>query len=215
MNASVLPGSSPDHRDVLHARFLALVPRIELHGRIFFRHVRCPQKREDAIQEMVALSWQWFVRLALQRKDAAQFPSALARFAALAVRSGRRLCGQEKSKDVLSPVAQRRHHFLVETLPDCDTPGSNPLAEALRDNTQTPVPEQVAFRIDWPAWLRTRTERDRRLIEDLLCGERTGAVSHKFGLSPPRISQLRREFHDAWQRFGAGTADAAEAAPPA
>src|SRR4051812_40873880 len=106
MNAPVFSGSSPSLLDALHARFLALVPRIELHGRVYFRHVKCPQKRADAIAEMVALCWKWFVRLALQGKDASQFPSALARFAACAVHSGRRLCGQEKSKDVLSPVAQ-------------------------------------------------------------------------------------------------------------
>src|SRR5205807_9550511 len=135
------PGSSSNLLDALHAGFLALVPRIERHGRIFFRHVACPQKRQDAVQEMVALSWLWFVRLALQGKDAAQFPSALARFAARAVHSGRRLCGQEKSKDVLSSVAQRRHRFVVETLADGGDPHSDLLSEALRDNTQTPVPD--------------------------------------------------------------------------
>src|SRR6202030_564053 len=132
------PGSNPSLLDALHVRFLALVPRIELHGRIFFRHVSCPQRREDAVQEMVALCWKSFVRLVLQGKDPAQFPSALARFAARAVCSGRRLCGQERAHDVLSPVAQRRHNFLVEPLADESDLNSDSLAEALRDNTATP-----------------------------------------------------------------------------
>jgi hypothetical protein len=74
--------------------------------------------------------------------------------------------------------------------------------EALRDNTLTPVDEQVAFRLDFPAWRQTRSERDRQLLDDLMCGERTATVSQKYGLSRGRVSQLRREFHDDWQRFG-------------
>ena len=58
------------------------------------------------------------------------------------------------------------------------------------------------------AWRVTRTDRDRRMIDDLMVGERTQDVSQKYGLSPGRISQLRREFHDDWQRFGAAPGEA-------
>ena len=51
-----------------------------------FEHAR----REEVIQEMVALCWKWFVRLAERGRDATRFPSALATYAAKAVRSGRR-----------------------------------------------------------------------------------------------------------------------------
>ena len=127
--------------------------------------------------------------------------ATLATFAPRAVKAGRRLCGRERSRDVLSRTAQRRHHFAIERLPDGCTLGGNPWTEALADNTQTPPPEQVAFRLDFPSWLKTRSERDRRLAEDLMTGERTSAVGTKFGLSPPRISQLRRDFHEDWERF--------------
>ena len=186
---------------ILQARFLSILPRIELHGRVSFRHVPCPGRRADAIAEMVALAWAWHLRLAERGKDATRFPGALAIYAARAVRSGRRLCGQERARDVLSPSAQRQHRFLVERLPDFSSLGGNPLEQALLDNRKTPPPEQAAFRLDFPAWLRTRTERDRRLAEDLMRGERTQDVSSKFGLSPARISQLRRDFHEDWERF--------------
>src|SRR5262249_50448364 len=68
------------------------------------------------------------------------------------------------------------------------------LEERLRDNRQTPVPEQVCFRLDFPAWVGSRSERDRRIIDDLLQGERTLDVASRHGLSPGRVSQLRREF---------------------
>jgi len=97
----------------LQERFLAIRPRILVHARIYFRHVRCGGRKADAIAETVALAWKWFVRLARRGKDARRFPSVLASFAARAVRSGRRLCGQERVRDVLSPVAQQRHGFSV------------------------------------------------------------------------------------------------------
>jgi hypothetical protein len=63
------------------------------------------------------------------------------------------------------------------------------------------VPDQVAFRCDFPVWRRTRNARDRRLIDDLMVGERTHEVAERYGLSPARVSQLRREFHADWERF--------------
>jgi hypothetical protein len=97
--------SAPARPDLvaLHAEFLSLLPRIERHGRVYFRDVRCPHKKEDFLAEMAALAWKWYVRLARRGKDVTRFPSALASYAARAVRSGRRLCGKEKAKDVLSP----------------------------------------------------------------------------------------------------------------
>ncbi|HJZ53455.1 MAG TPA: hypothetical protein VKE74_00765, partial [Gemmataceae bacterium] len=63
--------------------------------------------------------------------------------------------------------------------------------ERLRDNTQTPVPEQVVFRLDFTLWVCSRSERDRRIIDDLLLGERTLDVANKHGLSPGRDSPRR------------------------
>jgi hypothetical protein len=192
----------------LHALFLVALPRIERHGRVYFRNVRCPDKKEDLLAEMRGLCWKWFVRLVRRGKRVMDFVSALAAFAARAVRSGRRVCRHEKAKDVCSPVAQQRLGFVVGKLPDFSTLSGNPLAEALQDNTVSPVPEQVAFRLDFPAWVLTHTERDRSLLHELMLGERTMAVSQKFGLSQGRISQKRRWFMEDWQRFTADPADA-------
>ena len=116
--------------------------------------------------------------------------------------------------DALNPAAQRRHHFAVEVLPsslgvshECRnaSPHGQELQDAfeerLRDNSTTPIPEQVQFRIDFPAGLATWPERDRRLIEGLGLGERTLALADQFGLTPGRISQKRREYHGDWLRF--------------
>jgi len=201
---SVATPSAPAlHR--LRQTFLAdVLPRVEAHGRIYFRHVRCCHTREELLAEMIALCWEWFLRLARRGKDALSFVGALVGYAARAAGSGRRLCGHERSKEVLSPVAQRRHGFSVNRLPDFSTLGGNMLDEALMDNTVSPVPEQVAFRLDFPTWHRGHRERDRRLIDRLMAGEGTVEAGRAFGLSPARISQKRRAFRDGWLAFCGG-----------
>jgi hypothetical protein len=187
----------------LQTRFLAVLPRIETHARIYFRHLKCLHQRDEALAECLALAWWWFIRLVRRGKNPEAFISVLADFAARAVSSGRRLCGQEKVNEVLSPVAQRRHGFTVQRLHPCGSPPGSPWDDALKDNTQTPVPSQVIFRVEFPIWRSRRNKRDQRIIDRLLLGERTGAVAQAFNLSPGRVAQLRRHFHADWLRFGA------------
>jgi len=68
--------------DALHNVFLSILPRILRRGEFVFRRVRCPHRRADYLAEMTALCWSWLVRLARQGKDATQFVSTLATFAA-------------------------------------------------------------------------------------------------------------------------------------
>ena len=202
MHAPLCPQGPGQGAGALHAAFVALLPRIERHARITFRHLGCPQGRDDAVAEAVALAWREYLRLVERGKDPAAFVSALAGYAARAVRRGRRVCGQEPGQEVLSPRAQARHGFAVRRLPEGPTTlNGSPLEEALLDNAVTPPPEAAAFRIDFPAWLATWPERDRRLIEGLGLGERTMALAQQFGLTPGRISQKRCQYHDDWERF--------------
>jgi hypothetical protein len=163
---------------------------------------------------MRSLAWLWFLRLTKKGKDINEFVGVFLRFLGRAVSSGRRISGVAKSKDVLNTMAQRRYGFKVESLETSNSTSHEQLyasphgqdlqdtyEDRLRDNTQTPVPEQVAFRIDFAAWLRTLTGRERRIIRAMSLGERTKDISKEFEVSPARISQMRQEFHDDWQRF--------------
>jgi hypothetical protein len=163
---------------------------------------------------MIGLCWKWFLAMDRRGKDARHFVSTLATYAARVVNSGHRLCGQQKSRDVLSPLAQRRHGFRVESLSASTRTHYEDLygvidgqrrldlvEDRLHDNTVSPVPDQVAFRLDFPAWLKTRSERDRRIIANMACDERTSDLARKYRVSPGRISQLRRDDQTDWQRF--------------
>lgn len=198
----------------LQSKFLAFLPRIERHARIVFRDVTCTVKKADYIAETIALAWKWFLRLAARGKDATQFASALATYAARAVRSGRRLCGQLRSKDVLSETAQRRHGFTVESCQSAPSashkihdrvvrssqePGA--FEERLRDNVKTPVPDQVAFRLDWPAFYNTLPYRDRQLAEFLSHGHSAKRAADRFQLTPGRVTQLRQQWCRQWRVF--------------
>src|SRR5215471_842898 len=191
-----------------------VLPRVEGHGSIYFRHVKCADRKEELLAEMRGLAWKWFITLVRRGKDVLAFVSALANYAARAVNSGRRVCGHERKRDVFSPVAQRLHGFAIESLPQATSTSHEHLyasphgqerldafEERLRDNTQTPPPDQAAFRIDFPVWRLTHSERDRRLIDTLMVGGRTKEVSRLFGLSQGRISQKRRQFMEDWRRF--------------
>jgi hypothetical protein len=196
----------------LHAGFLALLPRIEQHAKIHFRDIRSPDTRAEKIAETIALAWKSFVGLAQRGIDAAEFPSALAAFAARAARNGRRVCGQDKAKDVISPRAQQQHGFKVESLPIatrlpheafCGAGSGRRWLEAykdrLRDNDRTPVPDQAAFRADFPEFLRSLSDRDRALAEFLSLGHSADKAARKFGVSPGCVTQLRQRMGHEWR----------------
>jgi DNA-directed RNA polymerase specialized sigma24 family protein len=184
----------------LQASFLHVLPRIEQQARYVFRHYHPGADREDAVQETVAVAWAAFVRLAQRGKNPAGFVSTLATFAALQVRVGRRLCGAEPPQDVLSPTARRRQGFAVERL-GLPKPQAHVWDEALHDNTRSAPDQAAMFRIDFPHWLGTLEERNRRIVADLLLGERTSAVAGKHAITPSRVAQLRREFQRGWHEF--------------
>lgn len=204
----------PWSTDPVNEGFLRLLPKIQTHARICFRDIDCPETRADKIAEAVALGWKWYRRLAEKGKDAAAFPMAFASLLAKAVRSGRGLCGQAKANDVLSPLAQRRHQFRVGSLPTSTARAHERLYGAVRgqqqldefeerlaDNTVTPVPDQVVFRIDFKNWLKTLTVRERRILRAMARSERTKDLSRRFGVSPGRISQMRRAFARGWKTY--------------
>ena len=185
----------------LHARFLAIRDRVELPARIYFRHIRCWFKKDDLIAETVALAWKWFRRLAAKGKDAREFASVLASFAARAVKSGRRVAGQLRIKDVMSELCQQRHGFYVGKIPDFSTLDANPLSEALCETPDHDPARLAAFRIDLPAWLARLSRRNRKIAVEMAQGEKTQALARRFQISSGRVSQLRREFHEDWLRF--------------
>ena len=156
----------------LKARFEAILPRIVRHARVQFHHIRCYHTREDKIQEVRGYCWKWIRLLHKAKKKWWTFVSRLADYACKAVKSGRKIAGMTV-RDVMSEINQARRGYCLCKLPDFSTESTNPLVEALTDNTQTPVDDAVAFRIDFPAWMSTHSDRDRALLTDMAMNHRT------------------------------------------
>jgi DNA-directed RNA polymerase specialized sigma24 family protein len=230
MSASPSPCHVPPITDALHARFLTLLPKIQAHAQIYFRDVRCPGRREDAVQECAALAWRWYCRLAERGKDACGFPMAFAFWVAVAVRRGRRLAGAERAHDVLSPRARRRKGIRLEALPASTCRAYEDIyalvrgrqeldayEERLADNRFTPPPEAAAFRLDFPQFLSALSDRDRQLAMYLSLGHSGKQAARRFGLSPGRVTQLRQQWHRQWLlsqgQPGPGAGPIAQAVP--
>jgi DNA-binding NarL/FixJ family response regulator len=174
--------------------FLPLYPVIQRHARIVFRHLSSVE-REEAVAEAVAAGFCSFVALKKRGKDPSAFPHALATYAARRVRDGRRVGSKLNSRDVLSKAAQQRRGFDLVQLP------AHQFDELLIDDTITPIADQVAFRIDWKAFLRRMSSRHRRIVHYLAMGHAAKWVAHELHLSPGRITQLRQQWKQQWRAF--------------
>ena len=180
-------------------RFEAMLPVITERARYAFRH-RGAEDRDECVAAAVALAFQSYVRLVEQGRADTVSANSLAHYAVLAVRCGRAVGGSMNHRDVLSVQTKLRHGISVTRLGSVDQEAAF-WQEALRDNRRSPVADQAAFRIDFPAWLRSLSARNRRIARALAIGLTTGEAAECFGLSWGRISQLRRELAASWRRF--------------
>jgi len=192
--------------------FLPLLPRIETHARVVFRGLPAVD-REEAVAEAVAAAFVAYRRLRDRGIDPVrEFPSMMASYAVLQVKDNRHVGTKSSSKDVLSAKAQRKHGFKVQPLPistrraheevHSTLSGQREMdafEERLHENRRTPVPEQAAFRIDWPEFMRSLTDRDRRLAKFLSLGNSAKAAAEKFRVSQGRVTQLRQGWCREWR----------------
>ena len=177
--------------------FLAVLPAIQTHARIRFRHLR-PEPREEAVQAAIASACLSYQRLVSQGKLHAVRPSSLADFAVRRVRSGRMVGSRQNSRDLHSPLTQRKHRVFLHSL----TPDKRDAWQAaLVESKRVPPADLAAFHIDFEHWLGGFAHRDRKIITALASGERTAAVAGRFGLTAGRVSQLRRRYERDWRVF--------------
>ena len=103
-------------------------------------------------------------------------------------RAGRTVCSAAKPRDPLVLRAYGKVTFEPSCLEDFV-------------GKETPLPEQVIFRVDVPEFLSSLPRRNRNLALDLASGMSTTEAAEKYGLSAGRISQFRREFKALFDRF--------------
>ena len=172
----------------LQAMFVRRMPTLQKMAKIQFRSLP-PEAKEESVTNAIALAWKFIHKLFT--KGRAQEPGILAscmRFAIRQTKEGRTPQGCPRKRDTLSPrwVGPTR-------LPDFD------LEQFVGRSTS--VPEAVSFRVDVPQFLDSLKERQRKMALDLAGGMTTTECAVKYGLSPGRISQFRREFKDLFDVY--------------
>lgn len=197
MTASSIGSVSVDDE---HACFMQVMPRLcALARRRFGRLPGC--HRDEAIAETLAAGFVAYLSLKRRGRVDQVSTNGFVRNAVRAATGGRRVGSAQAGCDVLSDLGRRRHGRSIASL-DGDTPADDTrlgwLHEAIADR-RTGIPDQVAIRVDGGHWLSALPQRDRRMVEQLALGERASAVARRFGLSPARLSQLRRAWHEQWQ----------------
>jgi len=175
------------------------LPAIEKHARIAFRRLK-REAREEAVAEVVANAMVAYVRLIERGRQDVAFATPLANFAIAQYHDGRRVGAQLNVLDVTSAHCQVRKGVVIERLDCWDREESCWQEVLVEDRTCTPA-ELAASRIDFVAWLATLSSRDRKIATLLASGCGTSEVAEKVGLSWARISQMRRELKESWEKF--------------
>lgn len=179
--------------------FLALLPAIQRHAKIAFRHLD-PEAREEAVQAAICGCCLAYRRLAELGKTDVAYPAPLARFAVAQVKAGRRTGGKLNCRDILSVHCQLTKRVTVERL-DRPDDAEGHWAEILVEDRHAGPAVTAATRIDFGTWLHILPTRLRTIALFLARGETTTAAAQRFGLSAGRISQLRRQLYAAWHQF--------------
>ena len=171
--------------------FLKLLPAIQRHAQFALRNFRAEQ-REEGLYEAIGYAFCAFRRLVDLGKHELAYASPLARFGVARFRAGRRVGTKLNSSDALA-VANRW---------DLDsTTFRSDWLDMLADDSLTPIADQVAFRLEFPAWLRLLNRRDRKLAEFLVLGNMASEAAERFKISRARVSQVRSALKESWHAF--------------
>jgi hypothetical protein len=161
--------------------FVRYLAWMEKTARLAFRNLDA-EKRAEEVSNVIALAWKAWVRLGERgRADNPLLLKSVLYYSIRQSKVGRTVCSAAKPRDPLALRVYGKVKFDPWNLADFV-------------GKETPIPEQVSFRVDVPAFLATLSPRQRQMALDLAEGGTTSAVAKKYDLSPGRISQFRREF---------------------
>jgi hypothetical protein len=180
-------------------RFLEMLPAIERQARHAFRHLD-PEARAEMVEEVVANAYVAYSRLVELGKPELAYPTPLASNGIKQARAGRKVGGKLNVRDVSSRHCQLTKGVKVDRLDHFDEESQEWREILIEDHTAGPA-ETACCRIDFADWLKSLSRRYRRIATTLATGETTKRVARRFRVSPGRVSQIRRELFDAWNRF--------------
>ena len=179
--------------------FVSILGAIQNHASVRFRRMRSEAKAE-ATAEAIASACVSYRKLSRQKKLARVFPGNIATFAVQAVKGGRHVGGHQNCRCVLNSLTHKKKGIVVGSLSPFD-PHEGSWKDLAVESRKVSPADTACFRLDFQSWLKRWPRRHRQIINALMAGSSTTEVAAKCGVSLPRISQLRREYQDSWERF--------------
>jgi hypothetical protein len=180
ISVSAVPGA-----DYQQTAFEAMLPNMTRQCSYLLRHVRS-QDRPEAIADALAAAWSAWASMARKgvKNPADVTAAAYSHWACKYVRRGSKVGhkgGGRGSKDIFRMPGQ------FKAIPFSE------LTDAYSTCTRDRIPDIVACKLDFEAWLATRSPRDARVCAALASGATTKETAKRFQVSEPRISQIRSE----------------------
>jgi len=197
--AQQCPRDADKQQDAMHRQFLEMLPTIRRQAHVAFRD-HLPEAREELIAEVVANAYQTFSRLADRGKADIAYPTPLTQFAIRQVCSGRRVGTKLNIHDVSSTHCQKRKGIKMYRLDQYHKSDGVWMEVLVEDRNAGPA-DTAAIRMDFTHWLGTLPVPLRKVATILSSGETTGKTARKCRVSSSRISHLRRELMESWERF--------------
>jgi hypothetical protein len=186
-------------RQSVTPKFEELLPSIREQANFAFRLFPIVD-REEFVAEVVANAFCAFRRLEQRRKGELAYASPLAQYAIRQVRKGRRVGAKLNVRDITSPYCQAMKGVKIERLDQYDK-RSRQWEEIVVEDRRCGPAETAITRLDFATWLRALPPLQRRIAMTLATGETTTAAAIKYGVTPARISQHRRELRESWLSF--------------
>ena len=180
----------------LRESFVHQLPELEQFARGYFR--RCRERDlDEALQGTRALTWKYVRQLFLDgRLDDESLIKSVWYYAMRQHRAGRTITGGDG----------KRGRGKVDAFDKRLVAVTDPLDLQFIVGDRTPVPDQVAYRLDVPRFLETLSERQRGMALDLATGMGTGEVAQRWGVSAGAVSQFRSRFKLLFDQFFADAA---------
>lgn len=158
------------------------------------------QFREDLELEAIGLALQLFRSLERRGQTSRATAGSLAHFARKMIFQGRALSHSRNVHDINSPYCWKEKGVRKQPMHRFDREHGI-WQEVTYEDTRTPVAEQVAFRVDFPAWLSGLSQQKRQMVQALLEGLSTKEAAEQLKITAGRVSQLRRELFDGWNAY--------------
>jgi hypothetical protein len=199
MIATTKQRSLDDGVPAWHEPFLKMLPAIQRDARLAFRHLDA-EARAEMVEEVVANAFVAYQRLVELGKADLAYPTPLASNGVKQAKAGRKVGGELNVRDVSSRHCRIKKGIKVGRLDHFDQ-DEQTWKEVLIEDRKAGPAETACCRIDFADWLGSLSRRYRRIAMTLAIGETTKRVARRFRITPGRVSQIRRQLLDSWNRF--------------